>query len=96
MSTKKISPFGVILVMTIIYCILSLIYCWVNGQAMMSTHLEPHYGWRFLQCAIAAIMILIFLISRRSIYWYLIPYFLIMSALLYVPIVNQYPCCSGG
>jgi hypothetical protein len=89
-------PFIITLVPTILYCLISLMYCWINGQAMMSTHLDPHYAWRFLQCIIATIIATFLFFTRAKCYWYFIPLTLVVTAHLYVLIVNQYPCCVGG
>lgn len=96
LNKVKNNLFTILLLLTIIYCVLSLIYCWTHGQEMASSHIEYEYSWRFLQIVISIIIGIIFSVLHKDILWLYIPSLLILTALLYIPIVAQYPCCSGG
>lgn len=95
---KKVKDhlFTILFFMTIIYCALSLIYCWTNGQAIASTHHESAYSWCLSQIVIAIMIGIVFSLLSKDRLWLSIPSFLILTALLYVPIVGKFPCCSGG
>ena len=79
-------------------CVILSICCFVNGQAIASTHLELQYKIAEIQIVIAAVLAIMLYTNKRTrkIKWFLIPYILIAFAPLYVFIVNQYPCCTGG
>lgn len=96
LNKVKNNLFEILFFSTIIYCVLSLIYCWTHGQAMAASHIEPQYSWRFLQIVLAIIIGIISTLLRKDTIWLSIPTLLILTALLYIPIVAQYPCCSGG
>lgn len=90
--------FIICLIATLFLCIGISIFCVFAGQTMASTHLEPQYALRDAQIILAAIVTIILALIKytRKIYWFSIPTILLVFAFIYVFIVNQYPCCSGG
>ena len=85
--------------MTLVYCIVTIVFCIVNGQKMASTHTETDIFWRDAQLAVAAMLCVAFFVTKETQkLWvlYLIPALLAVTAFLYVFIVGQYPCCMGG
>lgn len=96
MRITKYIPFILILIPTILFCLAALSYCQVNGQAIASRHTEPQYFWRFSQCLAAGLLTVFLAFRRVKYYWYSIPFMLILTANLYIPIIAQYPCCIGG
>ena len=79
-------------------CILLTIYCIINGQAMASTHREPHYLIAVMQ-SLTAVILAIFLCSNkhsRKIKWFSVPIMLFIFAIIYVILVAQHTCCIGG
>jgi len=91
-------------------CILMTICCIVFGQAMASTHMEPHYALAELQIIVAiiitVILTVIFVVDHlrkhtfknhlQKLKWYSIPIMLAAVAPLYILIVSQFDCCRGG
>jgi|GEM_PF-2405613 len=100
MQNKKMkSKFAVLVVMTVLYCVGSMGCCVLFGQRMAATHMDPHYMWRLMQIAAAAIIGIAIACNKNTRgkwYWYTIPVLLIGAAFAYVAIVGQYPCCIGG
>jgi len=80
-----------------IICIILTLYCVFNGPYIASTHTEPQGVIAGDQTIIAIILTILFAVNKntRKWEWFLIPFILVIFALLYIFIVNLYPCCTG-
>ena len=92
--------FKIVLIITILYCSVSVAYCIFNGQAMAEifTKASDALGfWQLIQFLFAIVLcmfIIIFKGTRRRLYWYSIPALLLLTAYLYdLIVVLLYPCC---
>ena len=92
--------FKIALIITILYCSVSVAYCILNGQAMAEIFSKASDAlgfWQLIQFVFAialCMFIIIFKETRRRPYWYSIPALLFFTAYLYDLIVDLlYPCC---
>jgi len=86
---------------TLCVCIFDAVYCYANGQAIASAHLDGHYNSALINIFIAALLSVIFVVrflitKQLRIKWFVIPIIFIVFAPIHLYIGSLFNCCVGG
>jgi|GEM_PF-5042215 len=98
LSAIKRHEFWVLFLVALCICVLTAIYCYVNGQAMRSAHNDEHWGIAALSIYAAVVLAVIFAVKKqtRKLKYFYIPIMFAVFAGFYVYIGNLFECCLGG